>query len=29
MENTLYLTFLNEAGRRQTLTVADPVEGFC
>ncbi|NLJ34248.1 MAG: DUF2922 domain-containing protein [Firmicutes bacterium] len=27
MENTLYLTFLNEAGRRQTLTVADPVEG--
>lgn len=26
MEKTLYLTFMNEAGRRQSLTLADPVE---
>ncbi|MGI6143473.1 MAG: DUF2922 domain-containing protein [bacterium] len=26
MENTLYLTFSNEAGRRQSLTVPDPRE---
>lgn len=26
MENTLYLTFMNEAGRRQSLTLADPKE---
>ena len=26
MERTLYLTFMNEAGRRQSLTLSDPVE---